>query len=239
IVAPTWWNKPVVAQPSLTPEQVAAIERQEAIDDFRSKYGEHHGFKTASQLDKFYDAYGEFVGPGQIIVRDLVTGQWEIIRDPSYEGNGGRPSAANDIQNGEYGGANGDPNVSGGSDSQPILLDLNGNGVEITNITESTVFMAGKDGLDHKIAWAAAGDGVLFYDPDNSGEITELRQFVFTEWDPTAGSDIEALANVFDSNGDGVFDANDAEWANFKVMVTNAGPSRNACPAISCARTWR
>ncbi|MEO0342427.1 MAG: hypothetical protein AAF198_03230 [Pseudomonadota bacterium] len=45
-------------------------------------------------------------------------------------------------------------------------------------------------------AWAAVGDGVLFYDPDNTGEITELRQYVFTEWDPTASSDIEALANV-------------------------------------------
>ncbi|MEM0978091.1 MAG: calcium-binding protein [Pseudomonadota bacterium] len=116
---------------------------------------------------------------------------------------------------------------------QPIILDLNGDGIEITTLSESTVFMAGKDGLDHNIAWAAAGDGVLFYDPDGTGEITELRQYVFTEWDPTASSDIEALANVFDSNGDGVFDANDAEWANFKVMVTNADGSQSAVTLAS------
>lgn len=42
------------------------------------------------------------------------------------------------------------------------------------------------------------------------------------EWDPTATSDMEALASVFDSNGDGVLDANDAEFANFKLMLTNA-----------------
>jgi hypothetical protein len=38
------------------------------------------------------------------------------------------------------------------------------------------------------------------------GAITEKRQYVFTEWDPTATSDMEALRSVFDSNGDGVLD---------------------------------
>jgi len=52
----------------------------------------------------------------------------------------------------------------------------------------------------------------LLCDPDNTGEITEKRQYVFTEWDPTATSDKEALAAVFDSNGDGVLDASDAEF---------------------------
>lgn len=51
---------------------------------------------------------------------------------------------------------------------------------------------------------------------------------MFTEWDPTAESDLDALRSVFDSNGDGVFDANDAEFANFKVMVTNADGSTTA-----------
>ena len=81
------------------------------------------------------------------------------------------------------------------------------------------------DGLDNRIAWAAAGNGVLFYDTDAPGtdgfdKISEKRTFIFTEWDPTATSDIEALRSVFDSNGDGVFDASDDEWANFKVLVT-------------------
>jgi len=42
---------------------------------------------------------------------------------------------------------------------------------------------------------------VLFYDPDNTGAITEKRQYVFTEWDPTATSDMEALKAVFDGGG--------------------------------------
>ncbi|MEM6473786.1 MAG: hemolysin, partial [Planctomycetota bacterium] len=84
------------------------------------------------------------------------------------------------------------------------------------------------DGLKSRTAWAGAGDGVLFYDADGDGAISEKREYVFTEWDPTASSDIEALANVFDSNGDGIFDAFDDAWADFRVMVTNADGSHTA-----------
>lgn len=80
--------------------------------------------------------------------------------------------------------------------------------------------------------------GVLFYDPDNTGELTEKRQYVFTEWDPTATSDIEALRSVFDSSNDGVFDASDDEWSIFKVMVTNADRSKSPRgPRLSMAKT--
>ena len=100
---------------------------------------------------------------------------------------------------------------------------------QFTGLFESPVFvdLAG-DGLLNQTAWAGVGNGVLFYDPDDTGEITDQRQYVFTEWDPTATSDIEALRSVFDSNGDGVFDADDDEWSNFKVMVTNADGSLEA-----------
>jgi hypothetical protein len=87
---------------------------------------------------------------------------------------------------------------------QPILLDLDGTGVEITELSRSTRFMdAGGEGLLHRTAWAAAGNGVLFFDPDGRNAITEKRQYVFTEWDPTARGDKEALRSVFDQNGDG------------------------------------
>ncbi|MEL7127931.1 MAG: calcium-binding protein [Pseudomonadota bacterium] len=111
----------------------------------------------------------------------------------------------------------------------PILLDLDGDGIQITEFSKSTVFMDGSgDGLVQKTAWAGMGDGVLFYDPDNLNKIVEARQFVFTEWDPTATSDMEALRSVFDSNGDGVFDANDDAFSDFKVLVTNPDGSLTA-----------
>ncbi len=112
---------------------------------------------------------------------------------------------------------------------KPLILDLDGTGVELTQLQNSTVFVdSSGDGLLNRTAWAAAGNGVLFYDADGDGTISEKREYVFTEWDPTATSDIEALRAVFDSNGDGVFDANDDKWADFKVLVTNADGSLEA-----------
>ena len=74
----------------------------------------------------------------------------------------------------------------------------------------------------------ATGNGVLFFDADGDGTISEAREYIFTEWDPTASSDIEALRARFDSNGDGVLDASDDEFASFKIMVTNADGTREA-----------
>ncbi|MEM5585968.1 calcium-binding protein [Roseibium sp. AS2] len=117
---------------------------------------------------------------------------------------------------------------SGESDTstKPVLLDLDGDGLEVTALDRSTVFLdTGGDGFLHRTAWAGEGDGVLYFDPDGRNEITEKRQFVFTEWDPTSTSDLEALASVFDSNGDGVLNAGDADFGKFKVLVTNADGS--------------
>ena len=107
----------------------------------------------------------------------------------------------------------------------PVLLDLDGNGVKITEFGTSTQFTAGKDGLLHRSSWAGAGDGVLFYDPDGRNAITEERQYVFTDWAPTAQGDLEAIRQVWDTNGDGKLTSADAEFAKFKVMVTNADGS--------------
>ncbi|PBB89540.1 hypothetical protein CK215_26825 [Mesorhizobium sp. WSM3864] len=63
---------------------------------------------------------------------------------------------------------------------------------------------------------------MLFYDPNNLNKIVDRNQYIFTQWDPTAKDDMQALRDVFDSNGDGVFNASDAKWSQFKVMVTNA-----------------
>jgi hypothetical protein len=108
---------------------------------------------------------------------------------------------------------------------QPVLLDLDGNGVKITEFDRSSQFMTGKDGLQHRTSWAGAGDGVLFYDPDGRNAITEHRQYVFTEWNPTAAGDLEAIRSIWDTNGDGKLTAADADFAKFKVLVTNADGS--------------
>ena len=96
----------------------------------------------------------------------------------------------------------------------PVLLDLDGNGVSINPLSSSDTFfdMAG-DGLKHRTAWAGVGDGVLVLDLGNDGVIDQQKEIDFTQWDPTATSDMQALRDVFDTNHDGKLDAGDADWS--------------------------
>ncbi|MEE9387192.1 MAG: hypothetical protein V3U96_01160 [Paracoccaceae bacterium] len=127
--------------------------------------------------------------------------------DSQLKESGNYYGSVNDQAHNESGHYTGD-GQGNGPGGHPIILDLDGDGIQITELSNSTFFMdATGDGLANRTAWAAAGNGVLFYDPDNTGEITEMRQYVFTEWDGETISDMEALRAVFASNGDGVFDA--------------------------------
>ena len=45
---------------------------------------------------------------------------------------------------------------------------------------------------------------------------------MFTDWDPTAKNDLQALLDVFDTNHNGMLDAGDAQFSSFKILVTNA-----------------
>jgi len=113
--------------------------------------------------------------------------------------------------------------IASNPSGRPVLLDLDGDGVEITQVSSSNVFfdMSG-DGKQHRTAWAGVGDGVLVRDSGNDGVIDRQNEIDFTQWDPTAESDMQALLNVFDTNKNGKLDAGDAEWALFKVLVTNS-----------------
>jgi hypothetical protein len=138
--------------------------------------------------------------------------------------NPGNPNAGG--YHGDFGDEDDDDAESGGYDpkasQQPVLLDLDGNGISITELSKSSVYLDGGDGKEHRTAWAGSGDGVLFYDAGGDGKITEKREFVFTEWSQGSTSDFEALREAFDTNGDGKLTSADAQWLSFKVMVTNA-----------------
>ena len=115
-----------------------------------------------------------------------------------------------------------------GSDSssdsdKPILVDLDGNGVRLTELGASNMFfdMDG-DGKLNRTAWAGAGDGVLVRDGNDDGVIDQRNEVVFTDWDGTSKSDLQALLAMFDTNNNGKLDAGDTDWSLFKVLVTNS-----------------
>jgi hypothetical protein len=157
------------------------------------------------------DGYG---GYGNAGVGNSATAE----ADSGYASAWGDSNEGSGDDGGDDGGDGGD-----GDGGEPVVLDLDGNGINITPLNASNTYfdMAG-DGWQHRTAWAGAGDGVLVLDPNGTGQITQRNQVVFTDWDPTAVNDMQALRDVFDTNHNGKLDAGDAQWSSFKIMVTNA-----------------
>lgn len=151
------------------------------------------------------------------------TNRWETVG--ATQSSGGSSSALDGgLQpTGTIFGSSSDDDDDSDSGGKPILIDLDGDGVDIGELGASNFFfdMAG-DGKLHRTAWAGAGDGVLVYDANNDGVIDKHNEVIFTEWDGSARSDLEALLARFDSNNNGKLDAGDDDWSLFKVVVTNA-----------------
>src|SRR5262249_37538611 len=99
---------------------------------------------------------------------------------------------------------------------RPVVLALDGNGVDVVPLTASTAaFDMNGDGQRDRTAWAGPHDGLLAIDLGADGEggpdgmIDQTKEIVFTEWAPGTGSDMAALRQAFDTNHDGKLDAAD------------------------------
>ena len=100
----------------------------------------------------------------------------------------------------------------------PVILDLNQNGLDLIELNNSTAsFDYEKTGTRNHTAWVGGEDGLLVIDINNDGNINEAKELSFASWDPTAKTDLEGLRLAFDSNHDGIFDAQDARWSEFRV----------------------
>jgi methionine-rich copper-binding protein CopC len=101
----------------------------------------------------------------------------------------------------------------------PLVLDLNRDG----EISYSSVTMdVNGDGHLDLTAWAGAQDGVLVWDKFADGLVHDNSQYAFAQYATTyrmgqPATDLQGLAEAFDSNRDGRFDAQDAQFAEFKV----------------------
>jgi len=114
----------------------------------------------------------------------------------------------------------GGPGEDGTAYVSPVVLDLDGDGIDIVPLNKSsTYFDYNGDGIVGHTAWVGKGDGLLVIDADDSGTVNSAREFVFTQWSRLAGRDMSAVRLVFDTNKDGVLSAADTDFAKFKVWV--------------------
>ncbi len=108
-------------------------------------------------------------------------------------------------------------NENGGGDGKPIILDLDGDGVELVPLEDSTAFYdINGDGYRTRMAWAAPDDGFLAYDKDDDGAISAPDELSFLSYVENSETDLEGLRH-FDTDGDGTLDPDDEDWSLFRV----------------------
>ncbi|WP_082024820.1 DUF4214 domain-containing protein [Mameliella alba] len=245
----TWGNTLDNLDPSLPPPPMLGLDMGETVPtEVESPYGVDNGEDSNHSSDAPEHAGGGPAGGNSGYAGGSGQEGYETAPttgNSNFHSSGGSWTQTQDGPSGigtPEPGMPEDPDYTG---VQPILLDLNGNGIEITEFSQSTTFLdSNGDGLKNRTSWAAPGDGVLFFDADGDGAISEALEFIFTEWDPTAPTDIAALKAVFDTdddgdidandpatwdvNGDGVVNASDKPFDYFKVLVTNEDGSQEA-----------
>ncbi|SPH22353.1 Bifunctional hemolysin/adenylate cyclase [Ascidiaceihabitans donghaensis] len=120
-------------------------------------------------------------------------------------------------------------NIGGGQ--MPVIIDLDGDGIELT-VNGLVNFDWDEDGFYEQTAWASADDGFLVIDLDENGEIgegdndiTQARELAFALWGSGEMTDLQALAEatdedgnlIFDTNGDGILNDQDAVWSSMNI----------------------
>ena len=102
----------------------------------------------------------------------------------------------------------------------PLVVDLDGDGVETTTTEDGTHFDHDNNGFAEKTSWVGKDDGLLVRDINGNGQIddgTELfgNNSVLSSGEKAANG-FEALADL-DSNGDNIFNNQDEAWNQVKV----------------------
>ncbi|WP_189836413.1 putative Ig domain-containing protein [Sulfuriferula multivorans] len=107
-----------------------------------------------------------------------------------------------------------------GTIPSPVILDLDGDGIETTAVNAGAYFDHASDGFAEQTGWVGKDDGLLVRDLNGNGTIDTGTELFGSETKLTNGqkaaNGFEALKEL-DSNNDGKIDASDAAFATLKI----------------------
>ncbi|GAB3627295.1 Poly(beta-D-mannuronate) C5 epimerase 1 [Pandoraea terrae] len=113
------------------------------------------------------------------------------------------------------------PQVANAANStSPLILDLDGDGVETISVKENIHFDHDGNGFAERTGWAGPDDGLLVWDRNNNGKIDDGSELFGNHTRRTDGRRADngfAALSDLDSNGDGKFDASDDAFTKLRV----------------------
>jgi len=108
----------------------------------------------------------------------------------------------------------------------PIVLDLNGDGIQTTTMQNGVTFDINDDGKADKTAWITNGDGLLVRDINKDGIInngSELFGSATKLANGTTAADGYKAMLAMDTNKDGLLTSMDAQFGELMVWVDKNG----------------
>ena len=104
----------------------------------------------------------------------------------------------------------------------PIVIDLNGDGIFTTSLEKGTHFDFAGDGFAEKTAWISMGDALLVRDVNGNGLIDDGTELfgdrTLLKDGSIATSGFQALSDL-DENADGMFDGQDSTYSQLRVWM--------------------
>jgi hypothetical protein len=95
----------------------------------------------------------------------------------------------------------------------PLILDLDGDGVELISLADSNAHLDyGGDGFAERTGWVKADDGILVFDRNANGTVDGIGEMF-----GSATQDGFEVLETLDTNADGKIDAADADFASLRV----------------------
>ena len=98
----------------------------------------------------------------------------------------------------------------------PIVIDLDGDGIEMVQSVSTNQFSMTSDGTATPTNWLSGDDGFLALDINNNGKIDNITELFSEYFAEGINTGLGALSTL-DENSDGIIDQNDSQFINLQV----------------------